>query len=407
MSRILVNDRCLYRRATGVAMYLRNLLRFWPEDCPAQPVGFCRSRLKLGVLAKAAGSRATARLTLEPLSCLGAPRWIASGVAPPVIRALLKVYRAAMRAECRRNRYAAYLEPNHLAVSCGKFTVTTVHDLSVLEWPEWHPPYRVANWRANLPASIEATDRWIAVSQFIRDRMVELLGIDRERITVAPLGPRALPYPDKDQLPRLKRRMGLPEQFLLHLGAIEPRKNLPVVLDAYAALPPETRRKCRLILAGPPGWGQRSFWRRVIEHPAAREVLLAGYVGDETAALMLAGAAAVLAPSRYEGFGLPVLEAMACGTAVIHSTAAALCEVAGGAGQTVQIDDVEGWTAAMRQAADEPDWRAELGRAGAARAATFSWQRTAKLHAEVFVKHLAAATAVNDNKPRGSTSDKI
>jgi alpha-1,3-rhamnosyl/mannosyltransferase len=289
-----------------------------------------------------------------------------------------RAYAAAFAAARRVGRYAACFEPNHLAIPTGARAAATVHDLSVLDHPEWHPPERVRHWEGALSGALEATAVWIADSRFTRGRMAALLGVAAERVAVVPLAARPLAYPSADALARAKAAGRLPRRYLLHLGTIEPRKNVEVLLEAYAALPAAARDACRLVLAGAPGWGGEGFWRSLVGHRAAGEVLATGYVTDAAAAALLAGAEAVLVPSRYEGFGLPVVEGMAAGAPVVCSTAAALVETAGGAAETVAADDAAGWSAAMRLAVEDAAWRAKLIAAGAERAAAFSWRATAR-----------------------------
>jgi alpha-1,3-rhamnosyl/mannosyltransferase len=183
-------------------------------------------------------------------------------------------------------------------------------------------------------------------------------------------------------LPQVRAAMGLPRQYFLCLGTLEPRKNLPTLLDAFAALPRHMRLDCPLVLAGPVGWGDSDFWRRMFNHPIAGEVLACGFVGERPAAALAAGARAMLIASHYEGFGLPVLEAMACGTPVICSRAQALLEVALPAALAVEATDVGGWTTAMTRAIQEETLLAELGKASLRRAADFAWDKTAARHAD-------------------------
>ncbi|RPI58328.1 MAG: glycosyltransferase family 1 protein, partial [Planctomycetaceae bacterium] len=197
---------------------------------------------------------------------------------------------------------------------------------------------------------------------------------------------RPLAYPSADELPNLRATMNLPQRYLLHLGTLEPRKNIGVLLDAMSAIPPAIRKTCPLVLAGGLGWGGAEFWRSLANHPMASEVLWAGFVDDASAAAMLAGAQAVLSPSFYEGFGLPLLEAMNAGTAVICSTADAFTEVAGPAAHFVDPTDTAGWSVAICQVIEDAAWRNNLAESGKIRAREFSWDSCAKAHAEVFEK---------------------
>ncbi|MCD6392322.1 MAG: glycosyltransferase, partial [Planctomycetes bacterium] len=211
---------------------------------------------------------------------------------------VLKIYSAALSSCFNHGDFACYFEPDNLAAECDGPTVTTVFDLSVFEHPQWHPPDRLARWRANWPRSSAATDHWIVASRFTQSRMTDLLSIPPEDITVIPLAGRPLRYPFGADLRRMAEQLGLPKKYFLYLGALQPRKNVTVLLDAYTALPGEIREACKLILAGPPTWASESFWRSLSEHPAAEHVLACGYVSNETAALLLSGATALLAPSR-------------------------------------------------------------------------------------------------------------
>ena len=390
IKQILLNDQCLYRRGAGVAGYLRCLLANWPAESPVQPVGFCKRGMKL-LARRAADGGGPAEVQLAPLSRLGRPRSL--GRRPPywVRRMLGRAYAKRLAAESRRGDYAAVFEPDAIAAATDLPTVTTMHDLSAVEHPQWHPRDRAAWWEAQLGRSIAATGRWLAVSQFTRSRMIDLLGIDPSSIAVTPLAARPLPYPGGNELTQLRSACALPQRYLLHLGTLEPRKNIPVLLDAYAQLPPAFRADCKLILAGGAGWGGKDFWRRLIDHPMAGEVLATGFVNDASAGLLLAAATAVLAPSHYEGFGLPVLEAMAAETPVICSTAEALVETAGGAAELIDPDDAPAWSAAMLRALEDDPWRTQRRQAGIARASEFCWRRTAEAHVREIARLIDAA----------------
>lgn len=378
--RVLVNDRYLYRPGAGVVTYLRNLLAHWPEDAAAQPVGFCARKRP-----PAPSSRTSATtLRLRPLRNIR-PAVDAGPVRRWVQRRLLRAYDRRLHAERASGDYAAYFEPGHLAVPCDGPTVATMHDLSVLDCPQWHPPHRAAYWQECLETAVASTDCWIAVSAFTKHRMVERLGIATGRIEVIPLAPR--PLPQAGDPTALQDQRGLPETYLLHLGALEPRKNLHALLDAWAATPGPGGAK--LIFAGPTGWGSRDYWKSLRQHPAAESVLATGPISDDLVALLLAGARAVLAPSHYEGFGLPIVEAMAAGTPVVCSTAEAFAEVAGDAADFVDPADTNGWAQAIERACTDDDWRAQRRQAGLARASRFSWHETARRHADLIARAVA------------------
>ncbi len=384
MSQVLVNDGCLYRGKTGVSLYLRNVLNNWPMDAAIEPVGFWR---QLPSFYRGLRQKPTrpAGIDLVPLSELGAPRRLAWRIPIWARRLVQDRYARRFVAAFARGSYAAVFEPNHLAIDCGGPTVATMHDLSVLEHPQWHPPDRVAMWETGLEASLGATTLWIADSQFTCGRMIELLGIPPERITVASLAARPLaasPSEPARQAPPNE----LPSHYFLCVGTIEPRKNLLVLLDAWREFLAGGRGDWRLIIAGGIGWGSSDFFRSIQEHPAAGQVLWARHLADAGLAQLLSGADALVLPSLYEGFGLPILEAMAAGTPVICSEIPAFVEVAGSAAARVPPQDVSGWVRTLRRAAAEPQWLASLAEQGTRRAADFSWERCARQHCDVLAR---------------------
>jgi alpha-1,3-rhamnosyl/mannosyltransferase len=382
-SRVLVNDRCLFRGRSGVSLYLENCLRAWPRDSPLELRGFLThvALRRHGWPARRGESKKP--IALRRLRDLEPPHRRAAHWQR---RWLQEAYSLGFAASFRWGKYSAQFEPNHLAVPDLRPCVATVHDLSVLDHPEWHPRDRAQFWKVSLSRSAASTDHWIVPSEFTRERLRALLGIEEARMTVIPEAARPLRDPLPEELASWRQKHRFPSRFILHLGTLEPRKNLTTLLDAYSLLEPGCRRECPLILAGGWGWGGRDFHSLLVGHPVAGEVLITGYVPDAAAALLLSASLAVVVPSHYEGFGLPVLEAMASEIPVICSNAAAFLEVAGDSAEIVATDDREAWALALRRAIEDPGWRARLADAGKKRAARFSWERTARLHAEVFEK---------------------
>jgi alpha-1,3-rhamnosyl/mannosyltransferase len=226
--------------------------------------------------------------------------------------------------------------------------------------------------------TMSTTASWLVPTDFSVQRMTTVLGIPRERIEFIPLAARPLPYPAPDGLPAALDKAGLPRQYLVVFGTIEPRKGIDIILDAWAAQPRSVRDACTMIVAGAPGWGSREFWHRIVSHPVAGEVLATGYVTDTQAAVLLAGARATLLGSRYEGFGLPILESMACGTPVVCSDIPPYREVGGDATARIDPDDGDGWISTLRHAVETPEWSAPLIEAGYEQEQRFSWKQAAE-----------------------------
>ena len=277
-----------------------------------------------------------------------------------------------------------YHEPNHIPMPWQGPILTTVHDLSVLRHPEWHPADRVDWYQRDFHTGIGRTTHFISVSEFTRGEMIDCLGLDPARITVIPNGVRAIFHPrPADQVASWLRTAGLPTEYILYVGTIEPRKNLPGLIEAYACLPAPASRFA-LVIAGMSGWAKESLRTLAARHGISDRVHVTGYVSDEDLAWLYNGARLLAWPSFYEGFGLPPLEAMASGTPVVTSNCAAMPEYVGDAGLLVDPEDVAGLSAAMRELIEDDALHADLSRRGRERARPLTWQRCAAEHARLY-----------------------
>ena len=264
--------------------------------------------------------------------------------------------------------------------------VVTIYDLSFVTHPEFHLEANVRHCLAGTRAAIERADAIIAISEHTRRDLVERLGAPAERIVVTPLAadPALRPVSDRARRDEVRRRYRLPERFALYLGALEPRKNLLRLLEAYAALDERQRREVRLVVAGASGWLNDSVHAQVEKLGLGPAVCFAGYVAGDDMAALYSLADVFVYPSLYEGFGLPVLEAMACGTPVVTSNVASLPEVTGDAAILVAPEEVDGIRDALSRVLDDATLRADLSRRGLARAAQFSWDRCARQTLDVY-----------------------
>jgi alpha-1,3-rhamnosyl/mannosyltransferase len=275
-------------------------------------------------------------------------------------------------------RFDLYHEPNNVPFPCERPTLATVHDLSVLLYPAWHPAERVAEYERHWARAVGQCCHFLAVSDFTRQEMIRVLGIPPERITRVYNGIRADlgPWPS-DRIQAVRRRLHLPEEYLLCVSAVEPRKNLGMLFRAYCALPSAIRTRWPLVLAGGRGWkdpGVAEFLHSEARH---RGVLPLGYVSDRDLPALYNGARALVYPSLYEGFGLPPVEMMACGGAVLASTAGALIETLGAYAHLIAPDDLEGWRDSMRRVVEDDDWWQSLRRGVLELARSYTWTRCA------------------------------
>ena len=218
--------------------------------------------------------------------------------------------------------------------------------------------------------------RIIAVSESTRRDLVEIYGISPAKIDVVHNGVDASFQPlPADQVAAFRQQRGLPDRFVLFVGTLEPRKNVVRLIEAYAKLPKE---RPPLVLVGGKGWFYDEIFGRVEALALAGEVHFAGFIPAEDLPLWYNAADLFVYPSIYEGFGLPALEAMACGTAVIASTASSLPEDVGKAGKLVDPTDTDALTTAMEQVLSDRDLQEQMQAAGLAQAGGFSWERAAR-----------------------------
>lgn len=272
-----------------------------------------------------------------------------------------------------------YHEPNFFPVRTRLPTVVTVHDLSAVLHPEWHPADRVELYRTKFLTRVRDFAHVLTVSDAARAEIIATLGLPPERVTRTYNGVREhlRPLPP-NEVASVLRRLGLPPTYLLHVGTLEPRKNLLMLLRAYTTLPSELRARCPLVLVGPWGWRFEelaAFYESDAKH---KNVLHLGYLADADLGAVYNGARALVYPTLYEGFGMPAAEMLACGGTVIGSSTSAVAEVLGGCGTLIDPMDTDGWRAAMSRAITDPDWVDTLRAGGIQRAAAFTWANCAR-----------------------------
>jgi glycosyltransferase involved in cell wall biosynthesis len=276
------------------------------------------------------------------------------------------------------------LHATQLVVPAGRAPlVATVHDLFVMRYPGSFPP----RWRRLLLRGLEVTLKearlLLANSRATADDLASVLRQGDDRVRVVPLGVEEPPSSPPGAVEEARRRHGLPESYLIHVGTREPRKNLQRLLDAYRLgrdggwIPRETG----LALVGPAGWGTEEAERQAATQPG---VSMVGFVPAGELDLLLKGAVALVYPSLDEGFGLPVLEAMARGIPVVTSDTSATREVAEGAALLVDPCDVCALAEAMAEICTDVRRREELGRLGLERASGYRWEETARLTLQAY-----------------------
>ncbi len=333
----------------------------WPKDAPGPHL---RSPAKVSILYAPSGTPAVR-----------------------TVREQWQVRRAAARVDPGVIHYPASIGPwmpGMLSRSMMNRCVVTVHDLAYLKFPERFSPARRLFYRMAMVRGARRAAHVIADSESTRQDLIELGGIPSDRVTVVYLGVDETfgPVDNPETLAHVREKYVLPDRFFLFLGTIEPRKNVACLVEAYAQLAPAL--DIDLVIAGRRGWKFGALFRQIEAAGLTERVWLPGRIDDNDLPAVYSCADAFVWPTLYEGFGLPPLEAMACGTPVISSDIGVIEEVLGDAAMLVDPASPDQVADAMRRVAASEELRENLAKRGVERARLFRWERTAEQTLAVF-----------------------
>ncbi|MCW5880979.1 MAG: glycosyltransferase family 4 protein [Anaerolineae bacterium] len=260
----------------------------------------------------------------------------------------------------------------------GARSVVTVHDLTVFLYPDAFNRTNRLYVATITRESVRRADAIIADSANTRADIIRLLGVAPDKVVAIPLGidEQYRPAPPAE-IEALRQRYGLPPCFILYLGTLEPRKNYPRLIRAFAQLRRQSGLAHTLVIGGGKGWLTESLFALAEQEKVASFVRFLGYVDEADLPALYSLADLYAFPSRYEGFGIPVVEAMACGTPVVCADNSSLPEAAGAAAILVNADDTDALAAALERGLTDQAWRAAARRLGQAQAARFSWRASA------------------------------
>ena len=286
----------------------------------------------------------------------------------------------------KRARYALFHGTNYdipLWNRCP--TAVTIHDLSVWLLPQMHERRIVRRARRRLPIMARNATMIIAATESGRRELCEHLKVELERVSVTPYAPRRgfRPVPP-ERTAEVRRRLGIEDEFLLFVGTIEPRKNLITLLRAYEELLRAGQHRPQLVIAGKEGWLTEELFAHIRRAGLEERLRFTGYLAEKDLAALYSSCTAFIYPSLYEGFGLPPLEAMASGAPVITSRIGSIAEVVGNGALLIEPTDAAGLAASILNLLENERARQHLREKGRARAAEFTWEKTAAQTFEVY-----------------------
>lgn len=292
-----------------------------------------------------------------------------------------KIERLALSVELLRHNLDVYHSPDFIPpVRGGKRHIITVHDLTFLHYPQYLTTESRAYYNAQIETAVQQADHILSDSEATKRDLITMLNVPADKITVHMLGvdEKFRPLPGYE-IEAVRVQLDIPPEYILFVGTFEPRKNIIGLLEAYRDLRLQLTDAPLLLLVGRRGWLFDETMAKVDELDLGQHVIWRDNVGDEQLPAVYNLAYALVTPSFYEGFGLPALEAMACGTVPIVSNRSSLPEIVGDVGLQINPDDLSTLTAALYKTLTDSAWRESESKRGITRAATFNWDDTAKI----------------------------
>lgn len=301
-------------------------------------------------------------------------------ILPQAYKARRIVQQISFNAGMKNAEFDVYHEPNFIPFEFSGPRVITVHDLSYLRFPHAHPEDRVRMMTEMLPPAIEHSQCIIADSYFTKMEILSEFGVADEKVHVTHLGKSASFYPrDKLSVSKILEKYSLTMgRYVIAVGTLEPRKNLIQAIQAYQTLPDKLAKEFPLVIVGMRGWKEKGLVSDLDNLISQGKAKMLGYVPSDELPYLYSGARSLVFPSLYEGFGLPVLEAMACGAPIIASNSSSIPEVVGEAGLLVDVGDVDTMASSILTLCEDDSEFLRLSEQGLIQADKFSWEQCAK-----------------------------
>jgi glycosyltransferase involved in cell wall biosynthesis len=383
--KLIINAESLAPPRTGIGLYTSNLLRqFSPRLHAADLQIFYQRKLWPAAQGLAHCDHLQADHSESHERLKAALYQLASRTHWPYRYYQLRNQRAFRRLTHGVDDSTLYHEPNFILKPFDGPSVVTVHDLSFLHYPEFHPAARVRFLERHLPACLDRADHVITVSELVRQELIATFRLAADKVSAIHLGVAdGFHQPDPIQMADTLARYELvADRYLLCVATLEPRKNLVTLIEAWNRLPNAIRQHYPLIIAGSRGWHTRQIDQLLRLSQGGIRVL--GYVPRADLAGLYGGATVFIFPSVYEGFGLPVLEAMASGAAVLTGRETAMAEFARTAVAVSDVEQSQTLSEDMQALIDDDQARVALKRAGQARARELTWEACADKHWAIY-----------------------
>ena len=317
-------------------------------------------------------------------NCKAAPcKWFSDSVYRILWNFIPIPYRIFFNTKPDITHFFNYFIPPGVQGKC----IATVHDMAYKVYPETVRFKTKFMLNVSLARSCRRADKIITISEFSKREIMKYLNIDENKIVVVPCGVDHdvfKPQTDNKKIETTKQRYNITRDYFLYLGTLEPRKNIERIIEAYAVLKKEESQAPLLVMAGRKGWLYDSIFQKVKELKLEQDILFTGYIEDSDAPVLISGATAFLFPSFYEGFGLPPLEAMACGVPVLTSNCASLPEVVGDAAIVVDPYSIDEIMQGMKMLMKDANLRMKLSEKGIKQAKSFTWDKTADIVYDVY-----------------------
>jgi len=375
--KLLINTESLLPPITGIGTYTLNLLKQYSRQGDFETIE-CFSGHRFS----------TATQAIEQTENTAHHNPVKSrGRINRVLRSSIMAYRTReilrntlLRLKSSQLKDFVYHEPNFILKHHRGPTVATIHDLSFISHPQYHPAKRVAWLTSELPKTLARADMLITDSEQVRRELIELYAVDERKVRAIHLGAATRYAPQTaEQTQVTMERYGLKHgQYLLFVGTLEPRKGVDTLLESWANLPAHLKKAFPLVLAGAPGWGNKSLQDRIGKLSQNDGLRHLSFVPAGDLSSLYAGATAFVYPSHYEGFGLPVLEAMSCGVPVICTANTSMSEITGDHALLTQAGNADQLTEQIRRLLENEELRLSLSMSGLTRAGNFSWLKCAE-----------------------------